>query len=367
MQPLDIFLVCPPGLEPPLHAEATDAGFKVTEVIPGGVTITGGWPEVWRANLTLRGAVRVLVRVASFRAMHPAQLDKRARKLPWGDWLKPGVPVRVEASCKKSRIYHAGAASDRIGKAISDIAQAPVSKDADIAVKVRIFDDLCTISLDSSGAALHQRGLKQQVNAAPMRETMAAMLLRAAGWDGNMPVYDPMCGSGTFPIEAAEIASGLQPGRARKFAFEDFAGFDPQAFAALRHGATATPDPVFYGSDRDQGAVGMSVQNAERSGVADLCHFRRASISDAEPPCAAPGLVIVNPPYGGRIGNRKTLFGLYGAFGAVMKTRFSGWRVAMATSDDGLAGAAGLPFDAPSDHIANGGIRIRLWQTPPLA
>ncbi|MFK7875553.1 MAG: class I SAM-dependent RNA methyltransferase, partial [Paracoccaceae bacterium] len=203
---MEIFLVTAPGLEHHLAAEATGLGLNVTDCSPGGVTLNGTQKDVVIANMHLRGAVRVLVRLTSFRAMHLAQLDKRARKLPWADWLRADVPLKVDAVCRKSRIYHHKAAAQRIEGALRDLLGVQIDKGAKLVLKVRIEDDLCTLSIDSSGEALHKRGIKQQVNKAPMRETMAALFLRACGYDGAGPVYDPMCGSGTFPIEAAEVA-----------------------------------------------------------------------------------------------------------------------------------------------------------------
>ncbi len=359
---LGIFLVVAPGLEDMLAAEAAEQGFDVTGTVPGGVEIAGGWPEIWKANLELRGATRVLVRVAEFRAMHLAQLDKRARKLPWADWLRPDVPVRVEATCRKSRIYHAKAAAQRVEKAI-DAAGIGVSPKAPLVLKLRIEDDLATFSLDTSGPSLHKRGLKAEVNKAPMRETLAALFLSAAGYRGVGPVYDPMCGSGTFVLEAAEIAAGLQPGRARSFALEQLKGFDAAAFAALRRDTTPTATASHFGSDRDTGAVRMSVANAERAGLSAAVQFHHGAIGDATPSDGAPGLVIVNPPYGSRVGNRGVLHGLYGAFGKVMQERFAGWRIALITSDAGLAKSTGLSWEPPGPIVDHGGTKIRLWQT----
>ncbi|KMW59473.1 Methyltransferase [Candidatus Rhodobacter oscarellae] len=361
----DIFLVVPPGLEAHLAEEARAGGFAVQSVDPGGVTVQGDWTEVWRANLQLRGATRVLVRLAEFRAMHLAQLDKRARRLAWSDWLRPGTPVEVEATCRKSKIYHNRAASERVQNAITE-AIGSGDGDPELTVKLRIEDDMVTISLDSSGDALHRRGHKLRLNKAPMRENLAALFLRAAGFDGTMPLYDPMCGSGTFPIEAAEIAAGLYPGRSRAFAFQQLASYAPEAFERMKRRLAPVPPARFFGSDRDTGAVKMSQENAERAGVSHLAAFHHAAISDAKPPTDQPGLVIVNAPYGGRIGNKKPLFGLYGAFGQVMKERFQGWRVALITSDGGLAKASGLPFAPPGPVVDHGGIGIRLWQTKAL-
>lgn len=362
---LDIFLVTGPGLEPVLADEARLAGFDVTGTLPGGVSIRGNWSEVWRANLVLRCATRVLVRLAAFRAMHLAQLDRRARKLPWELWLSPGVGVRVEATCRKSRIYHHKAAAQRIATALN-ASGIRLSDEGPVVLKARIDDDLCTISVDTSGASLHKRGLKVQVNKAPMRETLAASFLRAAGYRGLESVVDPMCGSGTFVIEAAEIALGLLPGRARRFAFEELATFDPEVWAAMRGAGPGETNLAFLGSDRDQGAVRMCEANAERAGVDAVAEFRTAPIGEAVPPPGPPGLVIVNPPYGTRIGKKAPLHGLYAAFGQQIRDAFGGWRVAMITSEAGLARATRLDWDAPGPIVDHGGTKVRLYQCGPV-
>nr|WP_111299771.1 class I SAM-dependent RNA methyltransferase [Paracoccus saliphilus] len=362
----DIFLVATPGLEAQLAAEAAALGWQPVIQL-GGVTIRGGWNDVWRANLWLRGATRVLARVGGFRAMHLAQLDKRARKFAWGDLLRPDLPVKVETVCKASKIYHAGAATQRIERAITEELGAPLAADAPITVKARIEDDLVTFSLDATGESLHKRGHKEAVAKAPMRETMAAMFLAQMGFDGSQPVLDPMCGSGTFVLEAAEIALGLAPGRSRAFAFQQLANYDPAAWARLKAEATPRPAPSqFFGSDRDPGAVRMSQANAERAGVTAVTQFQTCQITDLQRPDCAPGIVIVNPPYGARIGNKGPLFGLHAQMGEVFRSRFPGWRVGIVTSEAGLAKATGLPWQAPGPIVAHGGLKVRLWQTGPL-
>ena len=285
----EIFLVAIPGLEGPLCAEARAKGFKA-KTVPGGVTLKGGWPEVWRANLEIRGASRVIARIGAFRALHLAQLDKRARDFPWGDVLRRDVPFRVEASCKASRIYHSGAAAQRIERAIAEELGATASPEAEVCVRARIEKDVCSIGVDTSGELLHKRGHKQAVAKAPMRETMASLFLRQCGFDGSEPVVDPMCGSGTFVIEAAEIAAGLQPGRSRHFAFEQLASFDAAAWQRMREAhAPVTPAVRFYGSDRDAGAIRMSRANAERAGVAGITEFQERAIEDLAAPVGPPG------------------------------------------------------------------------------
>jgi putative N6-adenine-specific DNA methylase len=363
----EIFLVVAPGLESVLCDEARALGFRAATAITGGVTVRGNWPEVWRANLELRGAGRVLARMAAFRVLHLAQLDKRSRRVAWGDVLRRDVPFRVEASCKSSRIYHSGAAAERIERAIREELGAPASPDADVCIKARIENDLCTIAVDTSGELLHKRGHKEAVNKAPMRETMASLFLRQCGYDGTVPVVDPMCGSGTFVIEAAEIAAGLKPGRSRHFAFEQLATFDEAAWRRLRaEGNAVTPTIRFYGSDRDAGAITMSRANAERAGVSEITNFQQLAISDLAAPSGPAGLVIVNPPYGTRIGEQKSLHPLYRSLGQVLRDRFAGWRVGLITSEPSLAKATMLPFAPPSGSVSHGGLRVMLFQSGPL-
>lgn len=363
----EIFLATAPGLEAVLWEEVKSLRFRAAKQVPGGVTVNGNWRDAWRANLEVRGANKVLARVGAFRVFQLTELDKLARRAPWGSVLRADVPFRVEVTCKKSKIYHSGAAAQRIQKAISERLGAPAAEDADVTVMARIENDLCTISVDTSGELLHKRGFKVAVAKAPMRETMAALFLRQCGYDGKEPVVDPMCGSGTFVIEAAEIAAGLKPGRERHFAFEQLATFDAAAWEEMRRAAPEVkPAFRFYGRDRDAGAIEMSRANAARAGVGDLVDFHQHAISDLVPPPGPPGLVIANAPYGDRIGDKKRLEALYRAFGETLRTRFSGWRVGLVTDASWLAKATGLPFLPTTAPVAHGGIRVTLFRTDAL-
>jgi putative N6-adenine-specific DNA methylase len=363
----EIFLMAVPGLEAALHAEVRAKGFNSAKIVPGGVTVKGGWPDVWRANLWIRGTGRVLARLASFRVPRLADLESQARKVRWSDILRADIPFRVEATCRQSRIFHSGAAAERIANAISDVLGAPQSPEADIVIRARIDNDLCTIAVDTSGELLHRRGHKEAVNKAPMRETMASLFLHQCGFDGTQPVLDPMCGSGTFVIEAAEIAARLNPGRSREFTFELLANFDEAAWQRMRDVKSArTPSAKFYGSDRDAGAIRISHANAERAGVAGFTEFQQCAISDIVPPDGPAGLVIANPPYGTRLGDKKKLLPLYRALGQTLLTRFSGWRVGIITAERTLAQATGLPFLPSDPPVSHGGIRVTLFRTAPL-
>lgn len=367
----EILLTTPPGLETWVLAEVKEAGFKRAERIRGGVTIWGGWEDVWRANLILRGASKVLVRIGEFRTFHLAQLDKRARKFPWGEVLTPGLKIKVEVvTNKRNKIYHAGAAVERIERAISEEYDASIAAsmdDADIVIKARIVSNNVLLSVDSSGLGLHKRGHKLAMGKAPMRETMAALFLRACGYDGHEPVLDPMCGSGTFLIEAAEISRNLMAGRGRSFAFQKLASYDVQVVQKIRDSwQTWETTQQFYGSDRNVNVIGFAKDNAKRAGVGDLCRFSPTQLSEIKRPDGPPGLVIVNPPYGARIGKKKDLFALYRLFGDVMRAQFQGWRVGMVTSDRNLAQATKLPWLPPSAPIAHGGLKVNLYRTGVL-
>jgi putative N6-adenine-specific DNA methylase len=363
----EIFLVATPGLETALLAEVQSRRFRAVRSMAGGVAVRGLWPDVWRANLELRGATRVLARIGSFRVLHLAQLDKRARAFAWNKFLRPDVPLRVEAACAGSRIYHSGAAVQRIETALREELGATISEEAELCIKARIEEDLCTISIDTTGQSLHKRGYKKGIGKAPLRETLASLFLRQCGFDGNEPVVDPMCGSGTFVIEAAEIAAGLNPGRSRSFAFEKLVSFDPVAWQRLRGKPPAGPTAYrFHGSDRDAGAITHCRATARRAGVANWTNFQQRSISEVTPPDGPPGLVMVNPPYGLRLGNKKALYGLYGALGRVLTDRFGGWRFGLVTSEPSLAKATGIAFVQSGPPVSHGGIGVYLFRTGPL-
>ncbi len=364
---MEIFCTALPGLEDTLCAEIRGKGFRQPKAVPGGVVLAGGWPEAWRANLWLRGTGRVLVRLDAFHVTHLAQLDARARKVAWAEVMRADMPFRVEAICHKSRLYHSGAVEQRVATAIRETLGAPEAADG-LLVQVRLDHDLCTISVDTSGEPLHKRGYKLAVNPAPLRETMAALFLQQCGYQGTEPLLDPMCGAGTFVIEAAEIAARLNPGRNRAFAFEHLASFDAEAWAQMRGVQSARPPAArCYGSDRDAGAVEMSLANAARAGVAAHTEFRQATISEVAPPPGPAGLVMVNPPYGNRLGDAAALVPLYRALGQGLRTRFAGWRVGLVTAEPKLAHATGLPFLAPSAPVPHGGLRVTLYRTGALS
>jgi putative N6-adenine-specific DNA methylase len=235
-------------------------------------------------------------------------------------------------------------------------------------VLLRGLEDRFIVSVDSSGERLHRRGWRQENAAAPLRETLAAGLLALCEWEPSMALYDPMCGAGTIPIEACAQALGIAPGLERHFAFEDWplhAGAHRAAWESLREQALAAsaqrrrqPHAPIVGADRSAEAVDSARRNAERAGLADELRLERRELVDARP-VADRGLVLVNPPYGRRLGNRRTLGLLYREIGFVLRSHFRGWRAGVLVADRQLADAIRLPV-AAAFPLSNGGLRVTL-------
>jgi putative N6-adenine-specific DNA methylase len=386
METEQYFAVTAPGLETfaaaelrqlgivPQAAQAGDALGLAGEDSGGGVAFSGGREALYRANLQLRTASRVLVRLGSFAATEFAELRKKAAQLPWRRYLRPGQPVNLRVTCHKSRLYHSGAVAERVAAAIGDALGKPSElvkgeTPAQLVV-VRLLHDQCTISIDSSGELLHRRGYRLETAKAPLRETLAAGLLLASGWDRQSPLLDPFCGSGTIPIEGALLAAGLAPGRGREFAFMHWPGVQRSAWVGLLAGRTqpkpavqsetagfAQPAcPPILASDRDAGAVRMAQANAARAGVADCIQFAQQAVSAIQPP-AGPGWVVTNPPYGVRVSANKDLRNLYAQLGNVLRAQCPGWQVTILCSDRVLLGQTGLHLDT-SLSLVNGGLRV---------
>lgn len=376
----DLHLVSPPGLEQVLANEARELKLEVGEVETGSVEARGDLTALYAANLHLRTANRVLVRAASFRATAFHELERGARKVEWGEWIGRDSSVDVRASCRKSRLYHSDAVAQRVMEAI---ARATGASDAAIVddaedeggdgqlVVVRMFHDRCTISIDSSGALLHRRGYRQAVAKAPLRETIAAGLLLALGWKGDVPLLDPFCGSGTIPIEAALIARGMAPNRpragARDFAFARWPSFDAARLSALVAAAMererAHAGTAIVGSDRDAGAIDAARANAVRAGVESDVQFDVRPLSAIVPPPADEGLVVTNPPYGVRVKGGRDVRDLLARTGAVLREKVPGWSLALLSPDRALDASLGI---ALRERLvtSNGGIRVRLVAGP---
>jgi putative N6-adenine-specific DNA methylase len=361
---LECFAVAAPGIEKITAHELKTLGVTGIATDTGGVAFGATHAQVAEANLRLRTAGRVLVRVARFRARTFFELERHATKLEWGQWLGAGVAPTFDVTSKKSKLYHERGIAQRLTEAAG---RAAVGAPSQLFV-VRVHRDEFTVSIDSSGELLHRRGYRQETAKAPMRETLAAAMLLGAGWEGQAPLVDPMCGSGTIPIEAALIARGMAPGLGREFAFMQWPGFDAEAWRAVHARAESEVRPrspvTIMGSDRDAGAVAAARENATRAGVAEDVRFHEAPLS-ALAAEGGPGFVVSNPPYGVRVGEEARLRDLYATLGKLVVQRLDGWTVALLTANPRLDHATGLDWREVF-RTTNGGIPVRLIVHPGI-
>jgi putative N6-adenine-specific DNA methylase len=372
---LDVFATTAPGLETLCAAELTALRIRGSAT-DGGVAFSGSIEHVARANLWLRTASRVVVRVAEFKATAFFELELHAKKIPWDQWVAPKSAVAFRVTCKKSKLYHSDAVAQRFAQAVSRrvrgvrVVESADDENESVAATqlfiVRFAHDVCTVSVDTSGALLHMRGYRQQLAKAPLRETLAAAILLGSGWTGESPLVDPMCGSGTIAIEAARLARRIAPGRDRTFTFLKWPSVDQKMWKSLVDDARSNERPAspvaIAGSDRDEGAIAASKANAERAGVAadiELAVQPISALSPAEP----PGLIASNPPYGVRVGEADGLRNLYAQLGNVLRRNRAGWTLALLSADRALEQQVKLPFEERL-RTRNGGIPVRLVTAP---
>src|SRR5262245_27519873 len=340
------FATCARGLEPVLARELAALGAGGVEPGRGGVRFHGDAALLYRANLWLRTAVRVLRPVLEAEVRSPDELYDAVRTVNWSEYMTADHTLAVDCNVRDSSITHSQYAARRVKDAICDQFRERTgcrpSVDPDqpmIGLNLHIHRDHAVLSLDSSWASLHKRGYRPIQTIAPLNEPLAAGLLLQSGWDPATPLVDPLCGSGTFCIEAAWIALHRPPGLTRQwFGFQGWLDFDRPLWNAIRDEARAGVrkelPAAIVGSDNHQGAIELARANARSAGVGHLMRLEQRDVADARPPEGAPGVVIVNPPYGERIGEEKELVHLYAKLGEVIGTHWSGWRLFLFTSND---------------------------------
>ncbi|MDH4075894.1 MAG: class I SAM-dependent RNA methyltransferase [Acidimicrobiia bacterium] len=351
-------VVCTPGLEAWCRAEMEALGLKPKPAGPGTFEGDATTRQTYACNLWLRTASRVVMRVATFRATDFGRLQAAVAALDWSPWLAEGTAPRFRISSNDSKLYHTDAIAQRLHKVVGPASEGEPEQ----MFVVRIERNTVTISADTSGAALHHRPWRTALSAAPLRTTMAAAALAAAGWRGETSLLDPFCGAGTIPIEAALLALGLPPGGRRPFAFHAWPSFEAGTWASVVAGIPAEPGPLpdgvtITGTDRDPAMVRAAAANAERAGVADHVTFAEGVVSQlkARP---GPGLVLTNPPFGRRLGDQR-LDGLYRRLGAVANQRLAGWDLALVSPERRLAHLADGRL-APLARFRHGGLPVEL-------
>jgi putative N6-adenine-specific DNA methylase len=368
------FAVASPGLEQPLCAElAAISAIENPRALDGGVEFSGTLAAGMAANLHSRIATRIVLRMGEVKARDFAPLRRGLAKAPWPSYVPRDRALRIDVSTGHCRLYHTGALAETVELAIADCVgklpkrekPAELAEDDDCTrILLRGQDDRFTASIDSSGALLHRRGWRLEAGRAPLRETLAAGLLALCEYDPALPLVDPMCGAGTIAIEAAALARKLAPGLARPFAFERWPVHDATTWQALRDSAVAlpsTPAPILA-MDRDARAVDTARRNAERANVQGSVRFAAAAFGDGEIPGQA-GLLVVNPPYGHRLGDHGQANRLARELGKTAAARYRGWRLGVLCPNPAFvaAVAAGARRPPSKTHaLRNGGLRVQL-------
>ncbi|EAT15185.1 methyltransferase [Desulfuromonas acetoxidans] len=354
------YAIVAPGFESVCADELKSRLQVPVSIEHGGVTFHGKLRELYLANLWSRCASRIVVRLGDFNCRDFPTLYRKAVRLPWGRFLKPGTAIDVRTTCRQSRLNHSGRIGQTISEAIGKALGTPVSQqDTPFRqqILVRLDNDHCQISIDSSAERLHRRGYRQQMTPAPLRETLAAGCLLQCHWNGDSDFLDALCGSGTLAIEAAMIAGELAPGRQRVFAFQHWPGYRGNLWQSLLHEAKhqqRTPSITITASDQDEQAIHAARTNAKAAGVDQWIHFEQCPYQQQHS-SGPQGLWLSNPPYGERLQQSQTTPQLLQALHAHFDANFSGWHGAMILPHP----LRGVP--APQLQFRNGGLPVALY------
>lgn len=366
---LNLFATVPLGAEELAAGELSRLGAGHVKVVRGGVGFTGSWSVLYRSLLQLRTASRVLMQLGQFSCKTPQELYDGIRSISWGELLTPSMTLAVDCTLRDSAITHSHFAALKAKDAIVDLLRDQTgsrpnvnTRTPDLRVNLHIAKNQATVSLDAAGEPLDRRGWRLDRNEAPLRETLAAAIITHTGWDGTVPLVDPMCGSGTLLLEGAAMALNRPAGAGRQFGVMKWRCFDKQLWERVLRDEQAEASeslavPVL-GYDRDPMAIIACRENARRADLAYQVSFDRKRFEDAEP-CGHQGVVVVNPPYGVRMGGKQELEQLYRKIGEVFKRRFTGWTAYLLAGDLELAKLVGLK---PSRRFVlfNGPLECRL-------
>jgi len=360
------------GLENIAAQELTNLGAKNVSITFTGVNFSGDKPLLYRVNLWARTIFRVLVPIKTIKCSNRQELYQQVKQIDWSEYLDVEQTLAVNCTGGNSQLNHSHFSALEIKNAIvdqqRDIYQKRSNIDVahpNILINGHIHKDKCILSLDSSGESLHRRGYRPGVGLAPLKETLASGLLDLAGWNSSIPFFDPLCGSGTLPLEASLKALNIAPGLFRqRFAFQGWRDFDASLWQKLRQEAqesqlSQSPTPI-VGSEGDSNIFLQAKNNAQLCGVTNQIKLHNQDLSTVYAPCDS-GMVITNPPYGMRIGEVSELGSLYRLLGDVFKQRFRGWKVYILTGNQELAKKIGLKASRRFE-VYNGSIPCKMLE-----
>lgn len=364
------FVTCAPGLEPLLHREARELGLAKVERQVGGVYFEGEMRDSWRANLWLRTAVRVLMRLVRFEATTSDELYAGVQSVDWSRFLRPEGSLSVDAHSSESQLDHTLFIAQRAKDAIVDALRTSrgvrpaVDKDEpDLGVYVHLFRNRCTVLVDTSGASLHKRGWRVFQGRAPLSETLAAAVVMLSEWDRRAPLVDPFCGSGTILIEAALLASAIAPGSFRTFGFERWIGHDAKAWKKVREDAqklARVPGKlILRGRDRDPSAVAGALENARAAGLEGRIELEVGDALEIEWKRGWNAWIVSNLPYGERVSDARAAQALQRSLGEKLREQCGGYHVALLGLEGSTARDLALP-GARATPLANGGLECEL-------
>ena len=368
---LRFFAPCPRGLEDVLEQELHDLGVPMTTKTEGGVAFLSPWSTMYWVNLKSHIASRILWEVGQTPYRSEEDIYRAAYHLPWPDWFAPTQTIKVKISARRCPLTSLDFVTLRIKDAVCDKFMSirhkrPTvdTRHPNIRLDAFLNESMVTFYLDTSGEPLFKRGHRVLSVEAPLRENLAAGLLRLAGWTQHDVLVDPMCGSGTIPLEAAMMARRIAPGQSRSFAFERLLIHDAQRWGHLREASRlkhlAEAPAAIYASDQDPAAVKIAQRIFQGAGVSIDIRLRQSDVLTLEAP-AEQGVIVINPPYGVRLSRPEALDAFYPLLGDWLKQRFSGWRAYIFTSDLRVPKLIGL---APSKRIPlfNGPLECRLYE-----
>jgi putative N6-adenine-specific DNA methylase len=372
----NFFASCPRGLEALLAEDLAAVGGQHIKTVPGGATFAGEWSVCYAANLHSRIAARILWRVAAKGYKKEEDIYQLALAADWPKWFLPTQTMRVDVTAIKCPLKSLDFITLRIKDAVCDrfrrecdVRPSIDTREPDVRVHAFLTADDCTLYVDTSGDPLWQRGLRQKTVDAPLKENLAAGILRLTGWQPGTPLFDPMCGSGTFLLEAAQIAHNIAPGSRRSFAFERLQSFDADAWRKMRESALAAEKTVawaqLYGSDISPEAVRATKANLDRAGLLDAVELVSGDMLEIEAPKDS-GVLVCNPPYGVRLEEQDSLAALYPQLGTALKRHFAGWNCYFFTADLRMPKLMRLT-PSKKTPLYNGALECRLFEIKMVA